>query len=290
MRVLVFLLILFSELSFAISVTDDRGQVITLEKPAQRIISLAPHDTELLFAVGAGTNIVGAIEYSDYPPQALKIPRIGNAMRIDMERVLSMRPDLVVAWGGGNSKSDIQRLEDRGVTVFVTQAKSLTDISKQALALGVLTGNQAKAEQVVKKFRQELQQLAVTYSQRSKVSVFYQIWGRPLMTISGQHIISDAIRLCGGKNIFSDLSAIAPAVSQEAVMHADPEVIISGQSGSDSDFFADWESWKKLSAVQNKHLYVVSAELLSRATPRMLEGVQQLCELIQKVRDAGSNN
>jgi len=286
MRYLIFLLLLFSELSFAIFVIDDRGVTVSLENPAQRIVSLAPHNTELLFSVGAGAYIVGAIEYSDYPPQALEIPRVGNAMHIDMEQIFSMKPDLVVAWGGGNSKADIQRLEDHGVVVFVTQAKNLTDIPVQLLALGVLTGNQGKAEQLAKTFQKNLQQLKNKYSQRNKVSVFYQIWGQPLMTISGKHIISDAVRLCGGDNVFSGLSALTPTVSQEAVLQANPDVIISGQSGSDSDFFSDWQGWVKLLAVRNSHLYVVSAELLSRATPRMLEGVQQLCGLMQKARDS----
>jgi len=268
-----------------ISVLDDTGRRIELESPARRIVSLAPHLTELLFAAGAGAAVVGTSEFSDFPLAARDITRIGGGGGLDIEAILALHPDLVLAWQSGNPGGQLERLRQLGLTLFQSEPRRLLDVPATLLRLGQLAGSEPVAREAARAFDERYRELQRKYSGRAAVRVFYQVWRQPLMTVNGEHLISDVIRLCGGRNVFSDLPALAPQIDIEAVLAADPEVIITGTEGGDeTGELADWTSWPQLAAVARGHLYGVQRELLVRHTPRILDGAAQVCRILEKVR------
>lgn len=265
----------------AVTLTDDRGRVLTLERPAERIVSLAPNLTELLFEAGAGDRLVGAVAYSDYPPAARRLPRVGEAGRIDIERIVVLQPDLVVAWKTGNSREDYERLDRLGLKVYVVELATIARIPDGIEDLGRLTGTSGAAEASAAAFRRRLDALQRRYAGREGVSVFYQIWEQPLMTVSGAHFISDALRLCGGENIFAALGQLAPSVALEAVIAADPQVVLINASAGTVDA---WRRWRDMAAVRLDNLYTIDDDLISRPAPRLLDGVERLCEILDTAR------
>ncbi len=270
----------------AITVVDDAQRKITLDKPAQRIISLAPHATELLFAVGAGAQIVGVSDYSDYPEQAKKIPSVGNIFALDLERVIALKPDLVVVWGTGNAKLLTSKLRENHVTVFESEPHDFETIATSLERLAVLTGTDASGKQAAIKFRARLDTLRQTYQlkqDQKTVSVFYQIWQKPLMTLNDQHLVSSAIRLCGGTNIFGNLKEISPTVNLEAVLSLNPQTIIAS-SGEKQDVLAGWLQFPKLFAVNKGNLFIIDGNWINRSGPRILDGVESLCKNLNIAR------
>ncbi|MGB5177360.1 MAG: cobalamin-binding protein [Gammaproteobacteria bacterium] len=271
-------------LQAAITVTDDAGREVTLEQPARRIVSLAPYLSELLFAAGAGHAVVGVSEFSDYPDAAALVSRIGGGSGLDLEAILALQPDLVVAWQSGNPKNQVERLVSLGLTVFLSEPRQLLDVPDTLLRLGRLAGTEPVARAAAERFSGRYLGLKKRYAQRPTVSVFYQIWEQPLMTLNGSHLFSDVLRLCGGRNVFNELPALAPQVGIEAVLAADPEVIVVAADVQDSPQLAAWQRWPSLSAVQNGHVYAVPRERLVRHTPRILEGAEELCVILEGVR------
>ncbi len=269
-----------------IKVTDDAGRAVRLDEPAQRVVSLAPHATELLFAVGAGERIVGAVDHSDYPPEAKKIPRVGGYDGVDIERIVSMNPDLVVAWGSGNGDATIQRLKALDLTVFVNEPRSLSDIAHSLERLGALTGNDTQGTEAADALRGRRTQLHERYAKRPTVTVFYEVWHDPLMTVSDKHLISEIIRLCGGRNVFADLGSRVPTIDTEAVLGAEPEAIIASGMGSERPEWLDaWRDWQDLPAVQRGNLFHIPPSQTQRAGPRLLDGAERLCEQLETARE-----
>jgi len=271
-------------LQAAITVMDDDGRQVTLEQPARRIVSLAPYLSELLFAAGAGDAVVGVSEYSDYPEAAVSVSRIGGGTGLDLEAILALQPDLVVAWQSGNPGNQVERLRSLGLTVFLSEPRHLQDVPDTLLRLGRLAGTEPVARAAAKRFSDRYRQLEKRYAQRPAVSVFYQIWEQPLMTLNGAHLFSDVVRLCGGRNVFAELPALAPQVGIEAILAADPEVIVVAVDEQDSALLAAWQRWPSLTAVHNGHVYAVARERLVRHTPRILEGAEELCAILEGVR------
>jgi len=268
-----------------IVVTDDLGERVALAAPARRIVSLAPNVTELLFAAGAGPQVVGAVEYSDYPPEARAIRRVGDYERPDFEAILALKPDLVVGWESGNGLDNLRRLKQLGLTVFASELGALPELGATIEKLGVLAGTSEAAGRAAAEYRARLAALRARYAGRGEVGVFYEIWNRPLQTVNDAHLISDVIRLCGGRNVFGKLRALAPTVNEEDVVRADPEAIVaSGMSGTRPEWLDDWKRWPRLTAVTRGNLYVVPPELLQRATPRVLDGAEQLCAALDDAR------
>lgn len=268
-----------------VAVRDDGGQLVRLAAPARRIVSLAPHITETLFAAGAGSRVVGAVEFSDYPEAAKKIPRVGGYSRLDLEAVAALKPDLVIAWESGNAPAAVARLKALGIPVYVTQPDHIEDIARDLERYGQLAGTEAVANAEAARFRARYAALAARYGQRPPVSVFYQIWKQPLMTVNGKQIISDALRLCGGRNVFADLPVLAPTVTVEAVIAADPEAIVaSGMDASRPEWLDDWRRWGAMTAVRRDNLYFVPPTLIQRHTPRILDGAAQLCAHLETAR------
>ena len=268
-----------------ISVIDSTGATLTLGQPAQRIVSLTPHLTELLFAVGAGEQIVGTVDYSDYPAAALKIPRVGAYNSISFEAIVNLSPDLVLAWRSGNGGEMIARLRALGLPVYVDEPDSLAAIGASLGNLGLLAGREREAEQAVTKYQHKLMELRHRYSQQRPLSVFYQIWNEPLLTINGEHLISKVIKLCGGRNVFATALPLVPKLSVESVIALNPQVIVaSGEEVQRREWLKAWEAWPMLDAVKSKRLYFVSASLLQRHTPRLLEGAELLCQQLETAR------
>ena len=286
-------LLLFAALLFlgaapghAEPVPDDAGQHLTLPRPATRIISLAPHITELLYAAGAGGRLVGAVEFSNHPTAAAALPRIGSHAAFDFERIVALKPDLAIAWGGGNPPGQIERLRRLGIPVFVNAPSKLADIPVALRQFGRLAGTAGLAEPAAQDFERRQAALAARHAGQRTVSVFYEIWNQPLMTVGGQHIISDVLALCGGRNVFAALPQPAATVGVEAVLRANPEVIIaSGMDKERPEWLDDWRRWPQLAAVKDDHLTFVPPDLLQRHTPRLLDGATQVCDALQRARD-----
>ena len=266
-------------------VRDDTGATVRLPVPARRIVSLAPHATENLFAAGAGERLVGAVEYSNYPEAAKKIRCVGDYSRPDLEAIVALKPDLVVVWQSGNAAATVEKLKALGLAVYQTQPDRLEDIPANIEKLGRLAGSAAVAKRAAADFRQRLAALRKRYSARPLVPVFYQAWQQPLLTVGGDQIISNVIHLCGGENIFAGLAAKAPSVSMEAVLAADPEAIVASGMGHDTPIgLAEWRAWKGMKAVARGNLFHVSADLMQRPTPRLLDGANQLCRHLETAR------
>jgi len=268
-----------------VSVVDDLGKRVALTHPAQRVISMAPHVTELLFAAGGGARVVGAMNYSDYPAAARTIPLIGSNSQIDFERVVALKPDLLVVWQSGNTARQIEQLASLGIPVFYSEPRRLAQVGDSLLRLGQLLGTEPVARAAAADYRRRIDALAATYGARAPVRVFYQAWDRPLYTLNGDQIASDAIRLCGGQNIFAGLSVVAPQVNVEAVLQQDPEAIVGGVPHDPNDQgLSIWKAYPAMTAVRRGNLITVDDVLLTRPGPRIAEGAAQLCEQLERAR------
>lgn len=270
-----------------VSVTDDEGATVTLAAPARRIVSLAPHATELLYAAGAGDRVVGVLATSDWPPEVAAKPRVGDAHALDLERIVALAPDLVVTWPY-SAPEQVAALRARGVPVFITNPTTIAGIAADLERLGALAGTWPTATARAVEFRARLARLSARDAGARKLRVFYEIWNAPLYTIGGRHLISEAIRVCGGENVFASLALPAPGVSVEAVLDARPDVIVAGADrGVRPAWLDDWKRWTTLPAVASGNLYTVDANLMHRAGPRFLDGVEALCAVLDRARTRG---
>ena len=267
-----------------LTVTDGTGNVVTVAAPAQRIVSLAPSATELLYASGAGSRVVAVTNPADWPPEAADRPRVGDARALDLERIVSLRPDLAVAWPYV-APVQIERLEALGIPIYRTDPHTPEAIALDIERLGVLAGSAEAARVAAMRFRSRLAALGKRPNGTSSIRVFYEIWHLPLYTVGGAHLISAAIALCGGETVFSALSLPAPSVSVEAVLAARPAAIIAGTDGAVRPAWLDsWRQWADLPAVRAGNLFVVDANLLHRPGPRFVDGAEALCAVIDRAR------
>jgi iron complex transport system substrate-binding protein len=271
----------------AASVFDDDGRRLLLAAPAQRIVSLSPHATEMLFAAGAGSRVIAADEYSDFPEAAKKLRRIGSAHALDLEAIVALKPDLVVAWKTGNAARQVARLIELGIPVFFTEPRAPDDIASAIGRLGVLAGTVDTAAAAARKLDGAIARLAAAYRNSAPVDVFFQIWSPPVMTINGRHLIDAIVRACGGRNVFGSLPALTPTVSVESVVGANPQVIIaSGMGDARPPFLDQWKAWPQIAAVKGGHVYFVPADLIARPGPRIADGAKLVCDAIDRARPA----
>lgn len=287
MKLLLCALTLCSALSVhaEVVVRDDSGATLRLKEPARRIVSLAPHITETLFAAGAGPQLVGVVDYSNFPAAAQQLPRVGGYSKLDLEAIVALRPDLAVGWISGNAPANIAKLRALGIPVYLVQPERIDDVAANLERYGELAGTQAVARAAATAFRERLRGLREQYSMRPTVRTFYQIWKQPLMTVGGGQVISDVIRLCGGENVFADLQPLAPKITVEAVLAADPEAIVaSGMDEARPEWLDDWRQWQTLAAVRRDNLYFIPPDLIQRHTPRIVEGAERLCAHLETVR------
>jgi len=270
----------------AASVIDDAGGTVTLARPAQRIVSLSPGITELLFGLGAGDRVVGVSDYSDTPPAARALPRVSRAQGIDLERIAALAPDLIVAWGSGYSPALLDALRQLGVPVYIHEPRTLESIATSIERLGALAGSDTAAQQA-QRFRARLAALRERYAGRAPVRIFYQVWSKPIMTLSGKHVVSEVLRVCGGRNVFEDLAPLVATVDVESVLAARPQVIVSAEPGGvDAGALAPWRRYPQLPAVAAGALVTLDADEIDRATTRILDAAASLCEQVERARSA----
>ncbi|HLZ98415.1 MAG TPA: cobalamin-binding protein [Steroidobacteraceae bacterium] len=252
---------------------------------APRIVSLSPHITELLFAAGAGARIVGVDDASDYPPAARQIPRLGEVTTLDVEGLLRLAPSLIILWQTGTPPRVRAELDRLHLRVLVTEQRKLDDIAQALVEFGRLAGTSPAADDAARRYRAELAELRARYAGRARLEVFYQVWDRPLYTLSGEHVVSEALALCGGKNIFAELTPLAPIVDREAVLARNPDVILIGANGPDgARQAADWKQFPNLRAVRDRHVFTVDPSLVGRMSPRILGGVREVCSALDAAR------
>lgn len=254
-------------------------------KIAQKIIALSPHAVEMLFAIGAGDRIIATIEHADYPQQALNIPRIGNHTGIQIEKLVELQPDLVVGWKSGNKQTDLHKIKSLGFNIYFTYPQSLKHLQQDLLKLGEFTGLKKNAEQVAKEVKQAYLTIKQKYANKKPVKVFYQLWHKPLRTISSGSWIDSMIKDCQGSNLFSETKNAYPVIAIEDVLVKDPQVIIVPEHPEIVDDKKNiWRQWKTIQAVKNEKILSVDGDLLHRFGPRIAQGLAQLCEAIDKAR------
>lgn len=274
---------------------DDSGRVFEAARPPQRIVSLAPSLTELVYAVGAGPRLVGVDQSSNFPPAAQVITRIGDYARIDIERLVALKPDLVLAWRHGNPSRELAQLEALGLPLFHLEPRRLDDVPRALERLGALLGREAQGREAARALRAELDRLRAQYAARSRVDVFYQVWREPLLTLNHDHLVSDVIALCGGRNLFASLPQLVPQLSIESVVAARPEAILAtrlqqedGEGARrephDPDFAA-WRRFGSLPAVSRRWMFTLPGDTISRQGPRIAQGARAVCEALQTVRE-----
>ena len=272
--------------SEVVSVVDFSGATVSLKQRAQRIIALSPHAVENTFSAGAGEYLVGVVAYSDFPEQAKSITQVGSNNLLNYESIVALEPDLIIAWQSGNTGSSLKRLRDLGFTIYLDEPKSLEDVAKSIRDIAKLAGTSEIAKLTTDSYLSELKHLRINNINKEKVSVFYQVWNQPLQTLNGKHLVSTAIELCGGNNIYADLPNIAPIINIESIINRDPNVIIaSGASNNERPHWLDdWQQWPQLTAVKNRNLFHVPADHLLRHTIRILKGISTVCNQLNQVR------
>lgn len=293
-RFLAMALALLGAMAQAASFVDDGGRTFVLDRPAQRIVSLAPSLTELVYAVGAGPSLVGVDRASDHPPEAKAVPRTGDHARVDIERIVALKPDLVLAWRHGNPSRELAQLQALGLPLFHLEPRRLDDVPRALERLGALTGRVDQGASAAQRLRAELAALRERYGARRELAVFYQVWRDPLLTLNHDHLVSDVITLCGGRNVFGGLPQLVPPLSQESVVAARPEVILatrpqeSGSPGprraTEDESLRGWMRFTSIPAVQRGALFTIAGDVISRQGPRIAEGARAVCEALDLAR------
>jgi iron complex transport system substrate-binding protein len=265
-----------------VSVVDDGGVRIVLSQPARRVIALSPALTELAFAAGGGDRLVGIDSASDYPAASRSLPRVGDAAGIDLERIIALRPDLILAWLSGNKPTDVARLRQLSIPVFLSEPRRLDDVPRSLRVMGTLLGSESVASAQAIAFERRAAALRARHADARAVSVFIEIWHQPLMTVNGEHLASDVLRACRAHNIFADLQALAGPVSLERLLAVNPEAVLSATGFAED--MALWQRLRSLGAVRNGHVLKIDPDHLMRATPRILDAVEQICDWLERAR------
>lgn len=264
---------------------DDTGATVVLPSAAKRVISLGPHLTELTFAAGGGDAVVGVIRYSDFPAAARALPLVGDAHAIDFERIVQLKPDLVLVWGSGLNERHKARLRSLGLTVYESEIRRAQGIPDTLRRLGTLLGHPDSAEAAARRFESDWRALVQAHAGKPPVRVFWQLWHEPLMTINREHLIDEALRACGAANVFASLPLLTPSVSWEAAVAADPQLIAtSGRAEDAKGDFAGWQRFARVNAVQRGRFASIDGDLIGRMGPRFVDGVQALCRAVDAAR------
>ena len=278
----------------ATTLVDDGGRTLSFERPPQRVVSLAPSLTELVYAVGAGGRLVATDLSSDYPPAARALPRVGDAQRVDLERLVALKPDLVLAWRHGNPGGQIARIEALGLRVFQLEPRRLAEVPKALERVGLLLGHEAEGRAAAQRLAARLDGLRVRHAGAAPVSVFHQVWRDPLMTLNGEHLVSDIITLCGGRNVFAALGPLVPTVSMEAAVASAPQAILTTRERDEGGpslrrepahpDFAAWRRFASVPAVRDGWMFSLSGDTLHRQGPRIDQGAADVCAALEQVR------
>jgi len=258
---------------------------LTVKAEQLRIVALAPHIVEMLFDIGAGDHIVGTVDYADFPEAALKIPRIGGYHGIQIEKVLALKPDLVIVWQSGNKAADIEQMEKMGLNIIYSKPDNIEDVARELRKLGKHTGYEAQAEAVARRYLNKLTALRKQHANIAPMKVFYQLWPEPMRTINKETLINQLIEVCQGQNVFADNPTPYPQIGIENVIVAQPELIILPEEKSNQvQPVIDWQKWQEIPAVKHQRFIRVNADLLHRFSTRMLDGIEDMCKKIDAFR------
>jgi iron complex transport system substrate-binding protein len=279
----VWLGLMVSGLAVAAGVKDDTGATVTLASPPRRIVSLAPGATEMLFAAGAGQQIIATVQYADEPPAAKGIPRIGDVVAIDLEKLVALRPEVAVVWPGGGNPAQIDEIGRIGIPLYRQQVNSLADLAGSVRRLGVLAGTSATADRAASAIEARLAGLAHKYENDRHPTVLLQVWNHPIYTVGGTHLMSDALKLCGARNVFSDLHELGPVIDVEAVVARNPDIIVAASPpGAGPGWLADWQRFTTLRAVRKHNVIVFEDQRLTRLGPSVIDATEELCKVLAK--------
>jgi iron complex transport system substrate-binding protein len=272
----------------SLTVTDDAGRKVTLPHVPQRIVSIAPGATEMLFAAGAGSRLIATVEFSDEPPEARALPRIGDSSAIDMERVVALKPDVVVIWEGGSNIGQVAQLERLGIPLYRERVGRLAELAPSLRRLGALADTRAAAEKSARDVEARLAALSKRFGGRAPIRVLLQVWNRPIYTVGGAQMMTDSLRMCGATNIFADLKTQGPAVDVEAIIARNPQAIVAvAPPGTANDWLAEWKRFGTLAAVKNGALIPFEDTRLSRLGPSAVGGTEALCQALDARRPRG---
>ena len=265
-----------------VTVTDDFGHRVTVRSPPQRVVSLAPAATAMLQAAGAFNELVATIEYSGQPASERKLAKIGTVDAIDVERLIALRPDVVVVWPDGNNPAQIATIEHLGLPVYRQEALTLDGIADSLRRLGKLTGTSGVADREAASLQARLATLRKEYASASQPpTVFLEVWDRPLYTVGGKELMSDALQVCGVRNVFEDLPQRAPAIGTEAVIARNPDIIIAAAPpGRGASWLAQWQRFPSLRAVRSGKLMTFDDQRLSGLGPGVIDATAGLCRKV----------
>jgi iron complex transport system substrate-binding protein len=267
-------------------VTDFQQREVRLSLPAKRIVALAPHIVENVFSAGAGDKLVGVVTYSNYPEAASKIPVVGTHQSWSLETIAALQPDLILLWGSGSGLNRMNTLARLGVPVYVSEPRKIEDVARTVKDIGLLAGTQELSEAEAERITSAFDSLAEKYRTRQSISVFYQVWNKPLQTVNGEHMISHVLELCGARNAFADAVSLAPKINVESVLHRDPDAIVaSGMDEARPEWLDQWLAYPSLSAVQNKALFFVHPDHVQRPTARLVLGATTICRQLDTLRE-----
>lgn len=264
-----------------IILTDDTGQHVSLPKPPTRIISLAPGATEMLFAAGVGDRLVATVKYADVPEAAKQVPRIGDVTAVDMERLVALHPDVVVVWPGGGNPAQIEKIAQLGIPIYRQQVNRLADLPASVRRLGVLAEDPGVADRAAQALRAELTRIERDYGRAQHPTVLLEVWNRPIYTVGGTQLMSDALTLCGARNVFGDLRELSPVIDTEAVIARNPDIIVAAAPPSEgAAWLREWQRFGSLSAVRNRRLIAFEDQGLTRLGPSVLTATESLCKAL----------
>lgn len=267
-----------------INLPQANGDTLGLAAPAKRIITLAPNLAELVFAAGAGKHLKAVVEYSNFPAQVTEIPRVGDAFRIDLERIIKLEPDLVIAWKSGNPQAALYKLQQLGMKIWQVEITRPEEIAEVVRNISVAAGTQDHGLPVARHLQEKLERLKQANAGKTSVGFFYQISAHPLYTVNGQHIISRSLEICGGYNVFSELPTLAAQISRESVLLADPQTMIAPRVRAGDSELDVWLDWPQLQAVGESAMLYLPADEINQATPRLLDSIELACKLLDEVR------
>jgi len=275
------------------TVRDDLGSAVEVGPAPLRIVSLTPGATEMLFAAGGGGQLIATVQYSSEPAAARAVPRIGDVATIDMERLVALRPQVVIAWPAGGNPAQRAKIAALGIPLYQQQVARLADLPGSLRRLGTLAGTEPVAEQSAAALEARLGALERTYSAaippQQRPTVLLQVWNRPIYTVGGRHLMSDALALCGARNVFADLPEPGPLVDTEAVIARNPDIILAAApTGEGATWVADWQRFPGLAAVRNHRVVAFENQALSRLGPSVLDATEELCRTIARVSRGSS--
>lgn len=268
-------------LSFSLWIPSTLATEITT---AKRVVSLAPHATELAYSAGLGDNLVAVSERSDYPPQADNLEKVANYQGIKVEKIIALQPDLILAWPAGNPPRELAKLEQFGFNIYYSKTKSLDSIATNIEQLSQYASDPSIGENNAKQYKEQLNALRLKYKDAEPVSYFYQLSEKPIITVAQGHWPSEVFEFCGGRNIFEDSASPYPQVGIEQVVLNKPQVIFTSQHAIENGTM--WQSWEEeIPAVAKNQIWSLNSDWINRPTTRTLQAIQQVCDYFDRVRE-----